>query len=142
METVGPLLNKYPNASIIVSGHSLGGALATISALELQLKWNKVSALYAHGCPRVGDIHFSQFIKLKINERYRPIHHKDIFAHLPYEAWGYHHYGHEVMYNEDFTEFKVCNEGGEDPTCSNRYFPHFNTQDHELYFYMMDESVC
>lgn len=67
MEIVGPLVNKYPNASIIVTGHSLGGAIATISALELQLKFNKVSALYAHGCPRVGDIHFSQFLKLKIS---------------------------------------------------------------------------
>lgn len=84
LETVGPLLNKYPNASIIVSGHSLGGAMATISALELQLQFNKVSALYAFGCPRVGNIHFSQFLKLKIPERYRPIHNKDLFAHLPY----------------------------------------------------------
>lgn len=46
------------------------------------------------------------------------------------------------MYNEDFTEFKVCNEGGEDATCSSKYFPHFNTDDHVLYFYNMDETVC
>lgn len=87
------LIAAYPNASIIVTGHSLGGAMASISALELQLKYNKVSALYAFGCPRIGDIHLSQYINLKIKEKYRPVHHADLFAHLPYEGMGFHHYG-------------------------------------------------
>ena len=52
---VDTLLSKYPTAIIFVTGHSLGGVLASVSALELQLKYNKVSGLYALGCPRLGD---------------------------------------------------------------------------------------
>lgn len=116
--------------------------MATISALELQLKYNKVAALYAFGCPRIGNIHLSQYINLKIAERYRPIHNRDLYAHLPFIEMGFHHYGREVFYNEDFTEYKVCNDGGEDSTCSAKYFPNFTPADHEVYFYNMDTTIC
>lgn len=36
------LLAKYPDAKLIVTGSSLGGALATIAGLELQLQTGKV----------------------------------------------------------------------------------------------------
>jgi len=40
--TAKSLLAAYPNAKIISIGHSLGGAIATITALELQIQYNKV----------------------------------------------------------------------------------------------------
>jgi putative lipase involved disintegration of autophagic bodies len=36
------LLAKHPDAKLIVTGSSLGGALATIAGLELQLQTGKV----------------------------------------------------------------------------------------------------
>lgn len=37
------LLAKYPDAKLIITGSSLGGALATIAGLELQLLTGKVN---------------------------------------------------------------------------------------------------
>lgn len=31
--------------------------------------------------------------------------------------------------------YKVCNDSGEDPTCSNKYFPNYNRDDHDFYFF-------
>jgi predicted lipase len=43
------------NCTIAVVGHSLGGALATVAAVEL-MRWNVSSKieLYSFGAPRVG----------------------------------------------------------------------------------------
>jgi triacylglycerol lipase len=35
MNAVGSLKEQYPDAALFVSGHSLGGALATLAALDL-----------------------------------------------------------------------------------------------------------
>lgn len=55
ISSVKSLIQKYPDAKILVTGSSLGGALATISALEIQLQTGKVTELHAFGCPRVGN---------------------------------------------------------------------------------------
>ena len=90
---------KYPNAKIIVAGHSLGGAMATIAALELQLKYNKVTALYAFGCPRIGNENYAHFVDLKINDRFRVVHNRDLVPHLPPETFGFYHIAQEIFYN-------------------------------------------
>lgn len=77
------LLNKYKESLIIVTGYSLGGALATITALELQNKYKKVSAMYNYGAPRVGDIDFAKFYNKQIPNSYRVIHDKDLVPHVP-----------------------------------------------------------
>ena len=42
-DKVTELLNKYSDATIAITGQSLGGALSTFSAIELQLKFGKVT---------------------------------------------------------------------------------------------------
>jgi hypothetical protein len=50
------LVKKYPNATILTTGHSLGAALTTISALELSKKFpNRVKEIHNFGCPRIGN---------------------------------------------------------------------------------------
>jgi hypothetical protein len=44
-------------APVILAGHSLGGALATLMAFEIQQQIS-ISACYSFGCPRVGDKQF------------------------------------------------------------------------------------
>jgi predicted lipase len=49
-------LKKYPNATILNTGHSLGAALTSISAVELNKKFpNKVKEIHNFGCPRIGN---------------------------------------------------------------------------------------
>ena len=45
----------YPKAKLIMTGHSLGGALATMQALDSQEFGNNVDLVYIYGNPRVGN---------------------------------------------------------------------------------------
>jgi hypothetical protein len=50
--------------TIRVTGHSLGGAMATLCALKLKLKGFENVELVTFGSPRLGNHHFSRFMKL------------------------------------------------------------------------------
>lgn len=141
-KAVNGLLTKYPSAQIAVTGQSLGGALSTFAAIELQLKFNKVAELYNYGSPRVGNEHTAAFINLKLPTRFRVVHNRDIVPHVPFEAMGFTHVSYEVLYDEEMKSYKVCNESGEDPSCSNRFDPDYSFPDHDIYWIAMDDSVC
>ena len=51
--------NRYPDAQITVTGHSLGGALATHALAILTAQGFKIKNFYTFGSPRVGDPKFS-----------------------------------------------------------------------------------
>lgn len=78
---------------LIVTGYSLGGALATLSSLDLQNKYNKVSDMYNYGCPRVGDKDFAKYFNDKIKEAYRVVHNRDIVPHVPPTFLRFRHVG-------------------------------------------------
>jgi predicted lipase len=60
---VQTLVQKYPNAKMTVTGHSLGAALSTISAIEMNKKSPKLATeLHTFGCPRIGNAKLAQFI--------------------------------------------------------------------------------
>lgn len=54
---------KYPSAKLVVTGHSLGGALATHALVALTSNGVKVDSFYSFGSPRVGDTAFFNFVK-------------------------------------------------------------------------------
>lgn len=72
-------------------GHSLGGALATLSADWLASNCGKVIRLYTYGSPRVGFSHFAGGCKRRINEHniYRVYHHSDPVPMVP--TWPFVH---------------------------------------------------
>jgi hypothetical protein len=125
-----------------VTGQSLGGALSTFCAIELQLKLNKVTELYNFGSPRIGNEKTAAFINSKLPTRYRVIHNRDIVPHLPFEPMGFTHIAYEVLYDEPMKNYKVCDASGEDRTCSNKFDPEYNFPDHDVYWIPMDDSVC
>jgi len=55
--TVLELNKDYPSASVVVTGHSLGGAIATLAlpTLEKFLPSNVSITLITFGSPKVGD---------------------------------------------------------------------------------------
>ena len=71
---------------IIVTGHSLGGALATLCAAELATRFTTMSiACYVYGSPRVGDRRFVQAIENLSNLTILRIHvPRDLVTNLPY----------------------------------------------------------
>lgn len=72
--------------SLLITGHSLGAALATLAATQLD-----TAALYTFGSPRVGDFDFIASLGEVPIRRY--VHCCDIVTRIPPEAFGYTHAG-------------------------------------------------
>lgn len=103
------MLALYREAKIFVIGYSLGSALATIGALDLQVLFGKVSELYTYGEPRVGNEAFANFVTSSIGERFRVIHYADIVPHLPPQIpVPYAHFANEVWYDDAMKTYKIC----------------------------------
>ncbi len=77
------------------TGHSLGGALATISAGRCVLSPvpSSPEGLFTFGSPRVGNRRFINFVKLN---HYRWVNNNDIVTRLPPRWLGYRHAGREM----------------------------------------------
>ncbi|KAI9078782.1 hypothetical protein K1719_039240 [Acacia pycnantha] len=80
---------------VYVTGHSLGGALATLLALELssnQLvkKGAIYVTMYNFGSPRVGNKNFAEVYNEKVKDSWRVVNHRDIIPTVP-RLMGYCH---------------------------------------------------
>ncbi|CAI5701278.1 unnamed protein product [Peronospora effusa] len=145
--TLHKLWTQYPNASVIVAGHSLGGAVAAICAFELKyIEKIPVKALYTFGKPRVGNLHFSTRLRNAGMEVYRITHFRDIVPHLPPTWTGFEHTSEEIFYDQFSANYCNCSQtDGEDPTCSNTCSPFSCTSvvDHLTYLNItMSHLVC
>ena len=85
-----------------ITGHSLGGAMATLASVRLATEGYKVRAVYTYGSPRVGDRFFRDSYRLA---NYRFVNDNDLVPHLPFR-WCYKHVGklRLVDGHGDFTE--------------------------------------
>jgi len=80
----------YPSYNIIATGHSLGGALATLAAGDLRQAGYGIS-LYTYGSPMVGNALLAEFITAQSGGNYRVTHDQDIVPKLPGYALGFAH---------------------------------------------------
>lgn len=118
-------LSSHPTATITVTGHSLGAALAAHTMADF--KANPISSTatitssYTFGMPRVGDEAFEKWYISKVVGTYRVVHRKDPVVHLPPMSFGFHHMAYEVFYEYDYNKWKLCSYEGEDNSCSNQY---------------------
>jgi hypothetical protein len=92
---------------LFITGHSLGGALATVAAASLVKRQQlNIQGVYTFGQPRVGDLVFvsdvGQALKGKV---FRFVNNNDIVPHvpLPYSLWNplriYVHLGQLLYFN-------------------------------------------
>ncbi|XP_062108992.1 uncharacterized protein LOC133819703 isoform X2 [Humulus lupulus] len=80
---------------VYLTGHSLGGALATLLALELSssqlAKRGAISlTMYNFGSPRVGNKRFADIYNQKVKDSWRVVNHRDIIPTVP-RLMGYCH---------------------------------------------------
>lgn len=85
---------------VYVTGHSLGGALATLLALELSssqlAKRAAISVtMYNFGSPRVGNKRFAEVYNEKVKDSWRVVNHRDIIPTVP-RLMGYCHVAQPV----------------------------------------------
>jgi len=88
-------LAKRSEVPMLVTGHSMGGALAVIAADDfLSEKKLRPTAVYAFGMPRVGDQDFANRYNDTLGSTtYRLVHGSDIVATVPPSNLGFRHVG-------------------------------------------------
>ncbi|MEM7538944.1 MAG: trypsin-like peptidase domain-containing protein, partial [Chloroflexota bacterium] len=89
-------LNSLSPRRVFLTGHSLGGALATIAAAEWQGSY-PITGVYTFGQPAVSRGAFSRFFSNHYNDTFfRFVNENDIVARVPH---GYHHAGTLLHFN-------------------------------------------
>jgi len=88
---------------VYVTGHSLGGALAAVSALQLQSNGTNVEAIYTFGMPRAGSPVFAAGYNAALGPRtYRLVDADDLVPTVAPSDLDFHHVG----------RFLRCERGG------------------------------
>lgn len=118
---VSALRSKYPTYQVIVTGHSLGAALATLAAVDIKNAGIPVR-LFNYGSPRVGDNTFSAWVSSWLTDHSRVTHRKDAVVHQPVSG-NIQHWTHiDGEYFEPTNEVILQNcYGYEDPKCCYQY---------------------
>ena len=142
---VKSLKSKYPDYNVLVLGHSLGGAIASIASASLvyeKIVQSDRMTLITFGMPRVGEQEYARIHDKLVPNSFRLVHHRDIVPHMPLckfscSVHGPYHHGREVFYPETYmnisSEFIVC-RGNEDSRCSDGFI--------SKHMCLMDTSAC
>lgn len=91
---------------LFITGHSLGGALATVAAASLTKQNFTVQGLYTFGQPRAGDLIFAAEMRVMLDGKiFRFVNNNDLVPHIPppYLPWNpfrlYVHVGQRIYFD-------------------------------------------
>ncbi|GLJ45801.1 hypothetical protein SUGI_0963840 [Cryptomeria japonica] len=130
VEAVQMAQQKRDGLTIMITGHSMGGAMAAFCALDLTVHFGIVDIqVMTFGQPRIGNSVFATYYSSLVPKTIRVTHEHDMVPHLPpyytyFPQWTYHHFPREVwLYSIGFGSLayeaeKICDASGEDPSCS------------------------
>jgi hypothetical protein len=104
---VAEIIHDNPDAKVFITGHSLGGALATLYGAMLFYNaeheiTDKLAAIYTFGQPRVGDKEFAKYGETHLKDQYfRVVYCNDIVPRVPFdnEIFEYKHIGECSYYD-------------------------------------------
>lgn len=84
VDALGKLSFPQPIGSVTICGHSLGGALATLLALDVAANTTRTTpAVYTYGSPRTGDSLFAATFDQVVKNSWRVANRLDIVPALP-----------------------------------------------------------
>ena len=125
---VQTLRSKFPDYGVVVTGHSLGAAMATLTTLDFLDKGIN-TRMFHFGSPRVGNTKFAEYASAKIVDRHRNTHYKDMVPHCPMHERFTHISGE--WYEDKDLVLHACN-GYEDPNCSYQW--HITSIDDHMHY--------
>jgi hypothetical protein len=101
-------IQDRPSYPITFTGHSLGGAMSSIAALDFVTstkgaKYKDQVRIISFGAPRVGNTAWATLSQKMIPTQYRIAHENDVVPSLPPRAFGYFHTGQQVELTGKFT---------------------------------------
>uniref|UniRef100_A0A8R1DV77 Lipase_3 domain-containing protein n=1 Tax=Caenorhabditis japonica TaxID=281687 RepID=A0A8R1DV77_CAEJA len=116
-------VNLFPSYTLLVTGHSLGGAMATIFSLHVAIKYpGKKTSLYSSSAPRSGDETFVKLLRERIFEEFRVVRDGDFVPDFPLRVSqvlpAAHHNSFEIFYpnHMETNNYKICDQP-ETETC-------------------------
>ena len=129
---VKALVSQNPSYQIWVTGHSLGGAMASMASTWLSyynIAPRKNIILYTFGMPRVGNYDYALQHDQLVNNSWRVVNDDDLVPHFPSLLSvsifnGPYHHGVEAFYSEEatsvYSSHRECHGKpyNEDITCS------------------------
>lgn len=98
-------VNTAPISAVTVTGHSLGGALATLCAVDIQYNFgSKVQVdAYTFGAPRAGNSGFRDSYNERVPNSFRFVNGMDIVPALPRYWQSYRHVEKEIRLGQRFS---------------------------------------
>ncbi|NP_001292939.1 uncharacterized LOC105631306 [Jatropha curcas] len=107
------LLEEHKNAKFVVTGHSLGGALAILfpSVLVIQEETEilrRLLNIYTFGQPRIGDVQLGNFMEAHLNypktRYYRVVYCNDMVPRVPFDdnVFAFKHFGTCLYYDSRY----------------------------------------
>ncbi len=115
---VAEIIHDNPDAKVFITGHSLGGALATLYGAMLFYNaeheiTDKLAAIYTFGQPRVGDKEFAKYGETHLKDQYfRVVYCNDIVPRVPFdnEIFEYKHIGECSYYDSVYNGLVSTNK--------------------------------
>jgi predicted lipase len=111
INAVKALKTAHPTATYLITGHSLGGALATFAGVDIKttLGVTTTMSMYTFGSPRTGNQAFSDFVFKQFSTQgyQRLTHYNDVVPHLPPTEFGFNHAGNEVWQKNAGTDLTI-----------------------------------
>ena len=82
---------------VVCTGHSLGGALATLAAFDFHIQFDCAPLMYNFGSPRVGNHAFATVYNHAVPHSFRVVFDGDLFTGVPKLWYLYKHIGRGVV---------------------------------------------
>jgi predicted lipase len=106
-----------------------GGAMATLTAIDLKAEGIEPVRMFNFGSPRVGNHEFAEWASKYLSDHNRVTHYRDMVPHLP-THWRFLHIDKE-WYEDEEHNVHTCS-GYEDPKCAAQFLL-VDIDDHMLY---------